>query len=264
MRNELANDVPRVRGGPVVRSLFLVAGLFLFALGIVMLLESRLGLSPWDVLNQGVAEHTPLSFGMANVAIAVVVVVAAWRLGARIGPGTVANAILIGGFVDLLLHVDPIRDLSAAGLAVRPALLAAGIGLIGLATALYIGAGMGAGPRDSLMLALTARMRTRLGVVRTVLEAAVTGVGFALGGTVGVGTLAFAFGIGPAVEASFSLLGRSPLAVSGDVPSGRGHEPQEEAALVPEAQALGRQPGGSVTPCATDEVRTTTSCVHVS
>ncbi len=186
-------------------------GLALFALGIVLLVESRLGLSPWDVLNQGVAEHTPLSFGMANVVIAVVVVATAWRLGAHIGPGTVANAILIGVFVELLLHVEALESLAATRLPVRAALLVGGIGLIGLATALYIGAAMGAGPRDSLMLALTRRTRRRVGVVRTAIEAAVTAIGFALGGPVGVGTLAFVLGIGPAVEASFALLGRSPL-----------------------------------------------------
>jgi uncharacterized protein len=84
--------------------------------------------------------------------------------------------------------------------------------VIGLGSAFYIGAALGAGPRDSLMLVLAARRRTRVGIVRTVLEASVTAVGFALGGTVGIGTLAFALGIGPAVELAFWLLGRSPLA----------------------------------------------------
>ena len=87
---------PLLRGPAVVRSASLVVGLFLFALGIVLLLESELGLSPWDVLNQGISEHTPLSFGTANIVIALVVLVVAWALGARIGPGTVANAVLIG------------------------------------------------------------------------------------------------------------------------------------------------------------------------
>ena len=203
---------PVLRGGLAVRAPFLVAGLFLFALGIVMLLESGLGLSPWDVLNQGIAEHTPLSFGTANIAVALVVLVAAWRLGARIGPGTVANAVLIGLFVDLLLRIDAVTDLSEAPLGARAALLASGILVIGLGSAFYIGAALGAGPRDSLMLVLAARTRTRIGIVRTVLEASVTAVGFALGGTVGIGTLAFALGIGPAVELAFWVLGRSPLA----------------------------------------------------
>jgi uncharacterized membrane protein YczE len=203
---------PVLKGGLAVRVPFLVAGLFLFAFGIVLLLESGLGLSPWDVLNQGIAEHTALSFGTANIVVALIVLVVAWRLGARIGPGTVANAVLIGLFVDLLLRIDAIEDLADAPLAARAALLVSGIVVIGLGSAFYIGAALGAGPRDSLMLVLAARTRTRIGIVRAVLEASVTAVGFALGGTVGIGTLAFALGIGPAVELAFWMLARSPLA----------------------------------------------------
>jgi uncharacterized membrane protein YczE len=203
---------PLVRGNTVTRAGSLVTGLFLFALGIVLLLESELGLSPWDVLNQGVAERTPLSFGTANVAIALVVLVVAWALGARIGPGTVANAVLIGLFVDGLLEVEAVARLSDQALGVRIALMVAGILVIGVGSGFYIGAGLGAGPRDSLMLVLTRRTGIRLGVVRAGLEVAVTVAGFALGGTVGIGTLAFAFGIGPSVELAFWLLERSPLA----------------------------------------------------
>ena len=203
---------PVIRGGTVVRSLFLVAGLALFALGIVLLLESELGLSPWDVLNQGVSERSPLSFGAANVAVALVVLLAAWRLGARIGPGTVANAVLIGVLVDLCLRWDAVTGLSESTLPARATMLPAGIFVIGVASAFYIGANMGAGPRDSLMLVLSLRSGTRVGVVRTLLEVSVTVAGFALGGTVGIGTLAFAVGIGPAIELAFWLLDRSPLA----------------------------------------------------
>jgi uncharacterized protein len=203
---------PAIRGGLLVRSVSLVLGLALFAAGIVLLLESGLGLSPWDVLNQGISEHTPLSFGAANGAVAIVVLVVAWALGARIGPGTFANAVLIGVFIDAFLRVEAVTELGNADLSARIAMLAGGIVVIGLGSALYIGAALGAGPRDSLMLVLSRRTKTRVGVVRTLLESSVTAVGFALGGTVGVGTLAFAFGIGPAVELSFWLLDRSPLA----------------------------------------------------
>jgi uncharacterized membrane protein YczE len=190
----------------------LLFGLALFALGIVLLLESGLGLSPWDVLAQGVSEQTSISFGTANVVIALGVLVVAWALGARIGPGTVANAVLIGLTVDVLLAVPAIDSLSSSPLAVRIVLMVAGIAIIGVGSAFYIGAGMGAGPRDSLMLVLSRRTGRRIGVTRATLEVIVTIVGFALGGTVGIGTLAFAFGIGPAVEVSFRLLERSPLA----------------------------------------------------
>jgi uncharacterized membrane protein YczE len=196
----------------LARFAWLVLGLFLFALGIVLLLESELGLSPWDVLNQGLAEQSPLSFGGANVLIGLIVLVAAWRLGARIGLGTVANAVLIGIFVDLLLAIDAVDEIADATLPVRVSMLAAGIAAIAVGSAFYIGAAMGAGPRDSLMLVLTERTRWPVGAIRTLLEGSVTLVGFALGGTVGIGTLVFAFGIGPAIEASFKLLARSPLA----------------------------------------------------
>ena len=203
---------PLVRGSVVIRSASLLLGLFLFALGIVLLLESGLGLSPWDVLAQGVSEHTSLSFGTANVVIAVVVLAVAWALGARIGPGTVANAVLIGLTVDALLAVDAIAGLSESPLAARIILMAAGIMVIGVGSAFYIGAGMGAGPRDSLMLVASRRSGVRIGVTRAMIEVAVTVAGFALGGTVGIGTAAFALGIGPAVELSFWLLERSPFA----------------------------------------------------
>ncbi len=203
---------PLVRGSAVARSASLVVGLFLFALGIVLLLESELGLSPWDVLNQGVSEHTSLSFGTANIVIALLVLALAWALGARIGVGTVANAILIGLMVDGLLAVDAVDALSETPLAARIALMVAGVLTIGIGSGFYIGAGMGAGPRDSLMLVVARRAGVRIGVARATIEVVVTVIGFALGGTVGIGTLVFAFGVGPAVELSFWLLERSPIA----------------------------------------------------
>ncbi len=203
---------PLIRGSVLIRSVSLVFGLLLFALGIVLLLESGLGLSPWDVLAQGISDKTSLSFGTANIVIAVVVLVVAWALGARIGPGTVANAVLIGLFVDWLIAIEAVDALSDTALVIRLVLMIAGILIIGIGTAFYVGAGMGAGPRDSLMLVTSRRSGARIGITRATIEVAVTVLGFALGGTVGVGTLAFAFGIGPAVELSFSLLERSPIA----------------------------------------------------
>ena len=202
-----------MRGSLGVRVCVLVLGLATCASGIVSIYDSRLGLSPWDVLNQGVADHTPLSFGTANIAIALAILVLARRLDVRLRPGTVANAILLGGFVDVFLRMGWVDRLQHEALPLRIAMLAGGILAIGLGTAIYLGAGMGAGPRDSLMLGITSRVKSRVGVVRTWLEVSATGAGFALGGTVGIGTLAFALGIGPAVELSFWLLRRSPLAV---------------------------------------------------
>lgn len=202
-----------MRGGLLARSAWLGFGLLLFALGIVLLLGAELGLAPWDVLNQGIEDKTALSFGNANIAVAVLVMATAAALGSGIGPGTVANAVLIGVFVDLLVAAGLSEAISGLPGGLRGVFVALGIGSVAVGSALYIGAGMGAGPRDSLMLVLSRRSRFRLGPVRAAIESAVTLAGFALGGTVGIGTLAFAFGIGPAVEAGFALLDRSSLAV---------------------------------------------------
>lgn len=208
----------RVRGSLPLRGAWLLFGLFLFALGIVLLLGSELGLAPWDVLNQGIEDKTPLSFGNANIAVAVLVMATAAGLGSGIGPGTVANAVLVGVFVDLLVAAGLSEAISGLSLVLRGVFVVLGIGSVAVGSALYIGAGMGAGPRDSLMLVLARRSGRRIGLVRAAIESSVTVVGFALGGTVGIGTLAFAFGIGPAVEASFSLLARSPLAQPASAP----------------------------------------------
>ncbi len=201
-----------IRGGAGLRSVSLVVGLFLFALGIVLQLQSDLGLSPWDVLSQGISDQTSLSFGTANIVVAIVVLAVAWALGAQIGVGTVANAILIGLFIDGLTRLEPIESLAGQGIGAQIALLVGGIVLVSLGSGLYIGAAMGAGPRDSLMIVGARRTGVRIGIVRAAIEIAVAVVGFALGGTVGIGTIAFAFGIGPAVEVVFRLLVRLGVA----------------------------------------------------
>ena len=204
-------ETPHIRGGLLVRVPVLLLGLALFAAGIVAALESRLGLSPWDVLHQGISRHTPLSFGEANIAVSAAVLAVAWLLGARIGFGTVANAVLVGSLVQLFSSLDAVAGLAHDPLGVRIGLLAAGLALMGVGTALYLGAGLGAGPRDSLMMVGAQRTRFRIGVVRGALELSALAAGVALGGTFGVGTVAFALGIGPSVEVSFWLLARSRL-----------------------------------------------------
>ena len=203
---------PALLGSFRVRLAFLVAGLFLCAAGIVFFLESELGLPPWDVLHQGVAEQVGISFGAANLAVSLAVLALVWGLGAHIGLGTLLNALLVGTFVLLLAPIDAIDGLSEASLAVRISLLPLALACFGAGTAFYICASLGAGPRDSLMLVASRRLRVRIGVARTVVEVAALVVGFALGGTVGLGTVVFAVGVGPAVELSFKALVRTPLA----------------------------------------------------
>ena len=204
-------SAPVLRGGPVARAVWLVTGLFLCSVGILSFLEARLGLPPWDVLHQGIAQRTPLSFGAANEVVGVIVLAVAWSLGARVWIGTVANAVLIGGFIILLQPLHGVHSLSEWPLVPRGMLLVLGLACFGVGTAFYIGANLGAGPRDSLMLVGSRRTGIRIGAVRAMLEISVLVIGFLLGGTVGVGTLAFAALIGPSVEASFWLVTRLHL-----------------------------------------------------
>jgi uncharacterized protein len=200
---------PRVRGGLAARVVALFAGLFLFALAIVCQLEARLGLSPWDTLHQGIAKHSPLSFGVANICVGAAVLGFAWTLGARVGVGTVANALFVGAFIVGLTEIPQVDGLSDDPLGVRIGLLAVSMPLFGIGSALYLGAWLGAGPRDSLMVVIGERGRIRLGVVRAGIELCALAAGFALGGTIGVGTVVFALGIGPALEGGFWVLQRS-------------------------------------------------------
>jgi uncharacterized membrane protein YczE len=201
-----------IRGGIAPRAAALVFGILLFALGVVFILESRLGLSPWDVLNQGIAKHTPLSFGLANVAVAVIVLFVAWSLGGVPGIGTVANALGVGSFIQGLTSIPALTHLQHDPLGVRIAMLIGGVALIGPASAFYIGANFGAGPRDTLMLVGARRTHVRIAIVRGTLELCALAAGIVLGGTFGIGTVLFALGVGPCIEASFAVLARTPLA----------------------------------------------------
>ena len=184
----------------------LFAGLWLFAAGVVLGLRSGLGVSPWDVLHDGIRQVTPLSFGTASVLVGVVLVLVARLAGVAPGPGTLANMVAIGLFADAMLATGIGHGLAGGPLALRLAAVLAGVALVALGSALYIGAGLGSGPRDSLMLALAARTRLPLGLVRALLEAAALASGWLLGGAAGVGTVLFVVGIGPAVELAFRLL----------------------------------------------------------
>ena len=205
---------PTLRGGLRLRLVLLTLGLVLFATGIVALLEARLGLPPWDVLHQGIAEHTPLSFGGANLVVSAAVLLLAWWLGAKVGLGTLANALGVGAFIVVLTSLGPVEALAGDPLAVRVGLLVGGLVLMGVGSGLYLGAALGAGPRDSLMVVGAARTPFRIGLVRGAIELAALVCGIALGGTVGIGTVAFVILIGPSVEGSFWLLERSPLAAT--------------------------------------------------
>lgn len=183
----------------------MLIGLWLFALGVVMFLRAALGLSPWDVLADGVRSNTPLTFGQAIIAIGLILVLGSLLAGIKPGPGTIANMLLIGVFADLMLSTGVGAELPDAAMWLRVSVMLGGIAMTGLGSALYIGAGLGAGPRDSLMIAVATRARIRVGAARAILEGMALLLGFLLGGSVGIGTVAFALGIGPAVDVAFQL-----------------------------------------------------------
>ncbi len=173
----------------------LLSGLGCFGVGVALMVRADLGLSPWQVFHQGVAEKAGIAIGTATILTGMVVLLAWIPLRERFGLGTILNVAIIGNMMNLSLLALP-DDLG--GLAVRLAAMAGGIVLIGLGSGLYIGAGMGPGPRDGLMTGL-ARRGLHIGAVRTGLEVTVLIVGWILGGTIGLGTLAFAVTIGPLI-----------------------------------------------------------------
>jgi uncharacterized membrane protein YczE len=175
----------------------LFAGLALYGVSLALVLRAGLGLAPWDVLHQGLAGILGTTVGQMVIAVSFLVLLLWIPLRERPGFGTVANAVLVGVFVDLTMVV--LDD--AGSWWARIGLLLAGVGLNGLATALYIGASLGPGPRDGLMTGLVRRTGRSVRVVRTVLEVTVLAVGWLLGGTVGVGTLLYALAIGPIAHA---------------------------------------------------------------
>jgi uncharacterized membrane protein YczE len=186
----------------VRRVVQLYAGLVLFGVSMAMVVRSELGNIPWDVLHQGVAGSTGISFGTVTILTGVVVLLLWIPIRERPGLGTVSNVLVIGPVVDLALWLVPDQVASDGPdrWVPRALLLAAGIVLNAVATAMYIGSRFGSGPRDGLMTGLHRRTGWSIRLVRTTLEVVVVAVGWALGGTFGAGTVVFALVIGPLVQ----------------------------------------------------------------
>jgi uncharacterized membrane protein YczE len=173
-----------------------MVGLTLYGVSMGMMVESHLGLDPWDVFHDGVAKRLPLSFGMVVIVTGLVVLLLWIPMRQMPGLGTIANAIVIGVATDANLTLLPTPD----ALGTRSVLLVGGVVLNGLAGALYIGAQLGPGPRDGLMTGLVRRTGLSVRLVRTTLEVTVLAIGFLLGGTVGLGTALYALAIGPLLQ----------------------------------------------------------------
>ncbi|GGX39173.1 membrane protein [Streptomyces chartreusis] len=187
----------RLTQGHLVRRLSqLYIGLTLYGVSSAMLVEAGLGLEPWNVLHQGLAELTGLTIGVLSIIVGAAVLLLWIPLRQRPGLGTVSNVFVVGVAMDGALALLP----EAHSLAVRIPLLVAGIVLNGAATGLYIAARFGPGPRDGLMTGLHRRTGRSIRLMRTAVEIAVVVTGFALGGTVGIGTLLYALSIGPLAQ----------------------------------------------------------------
>lgn len=196
----------------IVKLLRLNIGLFLYAAGIVLTIKANVGYGPWEVFHVGLGKTVGISIGTASILVGLAIVVLTAALGERIGLGTVLNMLLIGVFIDLILAAGlvPIMPNLYAGMAV----LIAGLYVIALGSYFYIGSGLGTGPRDGLMVALTKRTRLPVGVVRGAIEAAATAAGWMLGGMVGAGTVVAALAIGFCVQSTFAFLRFDPTKIT--------------------------------------------------
>ncbi|MCV7155398.1 membrane protein YczE [Mycolicibacterium pyrenivorans] len=198
-------------GRATVRGTALLAGLLGYGTSMAMMVRAGLGLDPWDVFHQGLALRTGMTIGLASAVVGVAVLLAWIPLRNRPGVGTVANVVVIAVTVDVALWLIP----APASMTVRVSMMLAAVVLNAFSTVLYIGAGLGPGPRDGLMTGLVIRSGRSVRLVRTAIEATVLSVGWLLGGTVGTGTVVYAFGIGPLVQLFVRLTPARVLAVSG-------------------------------------------------
>jgi uncharacterized membrane protein YczE len=185
----------------------LLAGLLAFGLGISLMVEAGLGLGPWEALHQGVSVRTGIPIGTVSILLGLPILALWWPLGQRPGIGTLINVAIIGTATNIGNVLIPAqRELPA-----QVAMMLAGVIVIGIGSGLYLSADLGPGPRDGLMIGIHRRFGWSIRRARTLVELSALGVGWALGGTIGVGTLAFAFGIGPVVQVMLGIFDRRGL-----------------------------------------------------
>lgn len=188
----------------LVRTLILIAGLFIFGIGDAFVVQSNIGNGPWSVLAQGISRHLDITMGWSTFAISALVLSAWIPLREKPGFGTLANLIVIAIAIEVGITFIPLQHNFLLGVAF--ALL--GIGMIGVATSLYITCGLGAGPRDGLMTAIHHRTGVRISRVRFAMEFSVVAIGAILGGTIGLGTLLFVLLIGQSIATALGVVAR--------------------------------------------------------
>lgn len=197
--------------GYILRFLKLNFGLFLYGLGIIVTMRANIGYAPWEVLHSGISQTLGVSIGLVNTAVGAIIVVIVFLLGEKIGLGTIFNMFMIGLFLDLILFLDfiPLFNNFWIGTIVH----IIGLFIISLGTYFYIASAFGAGPRDSLMVAVTRKTRLPVGLCRGIVEVSVVLIGWFLGGMVGLGTIISALSIGLCVQITFKLLKFDPTQV---------------------------------------------------
>lgn len=187
-----------------IRIIRLITGLTAYSLGITLTVQAGIGLSPWDVFHQGLSMKSGLTFGMASIAVSAAIVAVSLFFKEHIGAGTFLNVVYIGLVIDLLMLAGIITE--ARNFFTGLLMMAGGLFTIALAMVLYIGAGYGAGPRDSLMVILSKRTGKSAGLCRSAVEAIALACGWLLGGHAGIGTIISVVGIGAATQIVFSAL----------------------------------------------------------
>jgi uncharacterized membrane protein YczE len=182
----------------------LLVGLVLFGIGIAAMAQAGIGLGPWEVLHQGISRLTGLPLGTISILVGIPVLAAWWPLGERPGLGTILNIALIGASTNVALGVIP----AASAIPAQLAMMLAGVVTIAIGSGLYLAADLGPGPRDGLMTGLHLRFGWSIRRARTGIELSVLVAGFLTGGTIGLGTVVFALGIGPMVQVALRVFDR--------------------------------------------------------
>ena len=181
----------------------LLLGFIIYGLAIVVMIHANIGLSPWDVLHQGISLKTGLTMGQISIGVGVIIIIIDAFMGEGIGFATLGNVFLIGTFLDLFegLNIVPYANNLFMGIL----MMLIGIVLAAIATVLYLKPALGSGPRDGLMLAINKRSSKSVGTIRTIIELTVLIVGWLLGGSVGIGTIISGFGLGYAIQIAFKI-----------------------------------------------------------
>lgn len=191
-------------GAILFRFLRLFAGFFIGATGTVFMINANIGVAPWDVLHIGISQKLGITIGQASILVSFIVIILDQVSGEYIGWGTILNMIFFGGFIDLIMYLDFVPHTN--GIIMSIFMIFAGLTLLSICMWWYIGAGMGSGPRDGMMMLFHRRTGKPIGMIRSIIEVIVLILGYFLGGPVGIGTILSAFGMGFVMQIVFKIV----------------------------------------------------------